>query len=174
MSGQLPDTVKPFSLAETGQTLSGNIALAKMRRLAGSLKSDQGTVKVELEFGCDEQGIHYLKGHLTTALELVCQRCMQGMSFPVDINVNLAMMHSMAEAERLPSHYEPLVIDGPTLSLQAVIEDELILVLPIVALHDRSECQAEIMPAAETEAEKDSPGPFAVLARLKGRIKSQS
>lgn len=171
MSGQLPDTVKPFSLAENGQTLGGEIALAKMQRLAGLLSSNQGTVEASLDFGLDEQGIPYLKGHVKATLELICQRCMQSMQYPLDTTVNLAIAHSATEAERLPTHYEPLVVESPILSLVSVIEDELILVLPIVAMHDEVDCKAAKTVAVGSAVEK--PNPFAVLAKLKGRTETQ-
>ena len=93
------------------------------------------------------------------------------MSFPIDSTVQLAIIESQEEAELLPSEYEPLVIGHEPLYLQDLIEDELLLALPIVPMHPKDQC-----PAGEQEYQADEPdeqeeaakdNPFAALADLK-------
>lgn len=166
MLGQLPETVKPFSLAENGQALEGELPLAKMPRLAEQLDSDSGMVGVAIQFGCDDQNIPFMKGTLKTELVVACQRCMESMQIPLEIDVSLALIQSPAEADSLPTHYEPLVIESSRLSLLTVVEDELMLALPIVAVHDTAECHAgETVPSAQQQ--DNGSNPFSVLAELK-------
>jgi uncharacterized protein len=52
-----------------------------------------------------------------------------------------------------------------------LIEDELLLALPIVAMHPETEC-ASRMTADKVTDGADKPQPFAALAQLKGKLNS--
>lgn len=143
MSSRLPQSVQPDRLAKSGESLHGTMALKGMSRLAGFLHDTDGEVDVTLEFGIDAQRVKFVRGSLRGSLPLVCQRCLQAMSYPVDIEVSLGLVESEAEAERLPEAYEPLVVDEASMSLKGVVEDELMLALPIVPLHEEAKCAAD-------------------------------
>jgi len=171
MSNRLPDIVKPLHLAETRQTLSGYLPLEKMPRLVPLLSTPQGIVEVELEFGVDEQKIRYAKGHLQTTLNLICQRCFRNMPLPVNAGITIGMVHTIEEADLLPESYEPLLLKEPVVSLLEMIEDELILLLPLVIRHQENECP--VKQDFSTATVQDEPeqveyqNPFAVLEQLK-------
>ena len=169
MSDRLPDRIKPLHLAETRQILSGYLPLEKMSRLVPVLSDPRGTVAVELEFGIDEQNIRNAKGRLQTTLNLVCQRCFRSLPFPVSSELTLGMVTTMAEADLLPESYEPLLVNEPTVSLLEMIEDELLLSLPLVIRHEESECQLkqEYSNGATDDHEGPAEHPFAVLEQLK-------
>ncbi len=140
MSGRLPQIVHPGRLAESGATLRGAIALNMMPRLAGCLHDTEGAVNVELEFGIDAQKIRYVQGRLTGTLHLVCQRCLQSLAYPVDLEFALGLVSSETAAENLPGRYEPLVVEESRLAPGSLVEDELLLALPIVPMHVIAEC----------------------------------
>lgn len=171
MSDQLPDTIKPQSLVDTGGQLSGFSELAAMERLSAQLVSNDGIVEARLVFGRDRQGIKYVKGSLKTELLLTCQRCLETMHYPVDVTLSVALLNSEDQAEGLPDEYDPLVLDSQSLSLTTLIEDELILALPIVAMHPETEC-ANRMTTGTANDGADKPHPFAALAQLKGKLNS--
>jgi uncharacterized protein len=161
-------------MAETRRLLQGHVSLSEMKRLGESLVDNSGNVEVSLEFGIDAEGIRYMHGRLHTVLMLECQRCLEPMRFAVDRDFALGMVRSETEAEALPSHYEPLQLDGQPLFLRDVLEDELLLSLPIVARHAEDECSVKLNDAeAPAEEERENTGkeekenPFSVLAGLK-------
>jgi uncharacterized protein len=172
---RLPVHIDPLRMAETRRLLQGHVALAEMARLAESLQESGGDVAVSLEFGIDEEGIRYMRGRIQAEVGLECQRCLETMRHVIDNDFALALVHSATEAEALPSHYEPLQLDNQPLFLRDVIEDELLLALPIVARHAKEECSVELADAeapAETDERKDTGkeekvNPFSVLAGLK-------
>lgn len=147
--------------------------LSRMKRLAPSLRNAKGFVEVELSFGMDELGTHFIRGRFGSALEVTCQRCLETVTLPLQGVISLGVVRSEAEGERLPGHYEPLVVNSGTVLLPALIEDELMLALPIVPLHALGQCRAEASEAvARTIGVEDSQGaakasPFAVLDVLK-------
>jgi len=172
MSDQLPDTIKPQSLIDTGGQLSGFSKLATMERLSAMLASNDGTVEAQLEFGKDFQGIRLIKGTLKAELLLTCQRCLEPVSYPVQLALSLALLGAEDQAAGLPDEYDPLVVDSQSLSLTTLIEDELILSLPIVAMHPESECPNRMAIKTDVEDVTDKPHPFAALAQLKGKLNS--
>lgn len=200
MSKQLPVYVDPLRLAEAGQVLKGQVAVSAMPRLVSALRTAaqdvpvsaaQGMVDADLTFGVDGQGIRYVRGSLRTELAVICQRCLQPMMLPLRVDIALGMAHTLDETERLPAEYEPLMLEAesqPQL-LASIIEDELLLALPVAPVHVEAApgfldgCGATSMPGdgplmPATEAvQEDFPAegkrrPFAILAQLKKAGKS--
>lgn len=173
MSGRLPQTVQPLRLAETGAVLHGSLGLGGMTRLATYLHDTDGKVDVDLGFDIDEAGTRYVRGHLRAVLHLVCQRCLQSFDHPMDVGVSLGFARSEGSASGLPERYEPLVLEDDSVDLAQLVEDELILALPIVPAHEPQDCPADAVaarPAAQEEAEDGKRRPFEGLADLlKGR-----
>lgn len=174
---RLPVHIDPIRMAETRRLLQGHVALAEMKRLTESLQDSEGDVRVSLEFGIDEEGIRNVRGHIQAEVVLECQRCLEPMRYAIDSEFALGMVRSTTEAETLPSHYEPLVLDGDPLFLRDVLEDELLLALPIVARHAQDECSVKLeqadapaeqeRPDTDTGPDEKEKNPFSVLADMK-------
>ena len=171
---RLPVHIDPIRMAETRRLLKGHVPFSELKRLGESLVETGGNVEVSLEFGIDAEGIRYMNGRIRAVLMLECQRCLEPMPFDVDREFALGMVRNETEAEALPSHYEPLQIDGQPLFLRDVLEDELLLSLPVVARHAEDECSVTLNEAdAPAEEEREDTGkeekenPFSVLAGLK-------
>jgi len=170
--GRLPLKIDPFRLAETAREFTGRLAIRHMHRLKPLLVSETGEAQVELRFGVDEIGIRFLQGHVTTNLELECQRCLKTMTYPVNKEMLLGFVRSNHEAEHLPEEYDPHLVEQTPLALIDLIEDELILSLPHVPMHEREDClvnekQAPEPAQAATDELKQDNNPFGILATLK-------
>ncbi|HKJ77555.1 MAG TPA: YceD family protein [Gammaproteobacteria bacterium] len=174
--------VDPLRFAETGRVLNGRYRLAEFTRLADYLVADEGEVEVEFRFGIDEAGVRTVDLWFRAEVRMQCQRCLEAMARTLEGRNRLGMVESSGEAERLPQEYDPLLIDGTEpLFLRDVVEDELLLSLPVVARHERGACPAahlvEPEPEQERGAQEDEPeereNPFAVLADLKTDSKQE-
>jgi uncharacterized protein len=152
-------------MANMGLSLSGSIALEAMPRLVGSLYDTQGSVYIDLAFGKDEQRIAYLRGSIRANLLLVCQRCLQPMKFSVFVEPCLGLVTSVQQMEVLPDNYEPLLLETQTMSLTAIVEDELMLDLPLVPKHDDEECKKQKTVSSSEDVLREHP--FAILTQLK-------
>ena len=147
------------------------MALADMPRLGAMLLDRTGEVRVELEFGTDAHGVRFIAGRVETKLVLECQRCLEPMELPLGLDFRLGVVGGQQEAERLPEGCEPLVVEdgaaGRRVSLAALVEDELLLALPIVPRHeDTASCtQYRAEDSPRTQEPRDNP--FAALAKLK-------
>lgn len=167
MSDRLPNRIPALDLVRSGAELVGSVDLAAMPRLAEALLDDTGQIAVELRFGTDD-GVRYVAGRIRGQLRLQCQRCLEPMDLAMDIDVRLGLVEGAQEAERLPEPYEPLVMDDHEIALTQVVEDELLLALPIVPMHtDPGECRLIETDGAPVETARENP--FAVLAELKHR-----
>jgi uncharacterized protein len=74
-----------------------------------------------------------------------------------------------ANTQSLPKGYDVLELGEDPMDLLALIEDELLLALPIVPTHDPKECQppADLNEPEPSEDEVTRSNPFSVLAQLK-------
>jgi len=172
MSTRLQEYIKPLSFCDRGEHLQGTVPLTGMSRLAGSLCHQNGEVEIDLAFDIDTQGSKILRGHLKTNLALECQRCMKAVATPIETEVSLAFVDSEAAGKQLPSEYESYVLNEPTVVLRELVEDELILALPIVAFHPEDECEVVVLQHEPEEeiplpVEEKRPNPFNALAGLK-------
>jgi DUF177 domain-containing protein len=170
MKDRLPEHIEPLRLARSQRLLHGRLLLSRMPRLVSSLEDDTSEIDVELKFDVDVTGIAWMEGHLTGTLPLCCQRCMQQLLMPIDAIFKLAMIESESEIERLGEQYEPLLLENDSLvSVVELVEDELLLALPIVPKHDTVECNAgeEIVEQVVKVKPEPKKNPFAVLADLK-------
>ncbi len=103
-----------------------------------------------------------------TEVTLECQRCLQPMRWPLQARRRIFFVEGEDAAAALDAESEDDVLAlVPALDLQALIEDELLLALPIVPRH---EVCPEPLPRAFVEDEGEGApedNPFAVLAALK-------
>jgi len=167
MSDKLPDLIDPLLLAERRSVLSGAIAIAALERLSDLIAESDGTIEVELFFS-KEGKQPVVTGSIKTTLMLKCQSCLQSLSWPLDFGFKLGIVASIAEADRLEIDCEPLLFNGEKISLPALIEDEILLVLPDYPRHGH-DCLKQRKNGNDMEQNNPAKAenPFSVLAKLK-------
>ncbi|WP_343136907.1 YceD family protein [Luteibacter rhizovicinus] len=129
-------------------------------------------MKYELEFGRDEFNVRYVAVRIEAPLTLICQRSLEPFVMTVNVDTRLGLIVNENEESGLPPGYEPLLVeeDG-RLDPVTVIEDELLLVLPLVPINPDAELPDDIVGPDETEQDSSDtpPNPFAILRELKNR-----
>ena len=165
----LPTKIDPFRFAENAHGLQGVLQIKGMARLCESLSATDGTVDVDILFGIDEQGIKFAKGHLSTRLKLQCQRCLEPFEYEIIGSFMSGIVHTDEEADQLPERYDPLIVKDNSLVISDMIEEELLVSLPIVPMHDLGACKVKLPFASgvevTTDAEKENP--FKVIEKLR-------
>ncbi|MBV8157230.1 MAG: DUF177 domain-containing protein, partial [Dyella sp.] len=115
------------------RSFQGVLPSASVRRLGGALAGTEGTAQYELDFGRDEFGTAYLDLRVQAPLTLTCQRTLEPFVLPVTVDSRLGLIRTEREEAALPPEVEPLLVaDDGKLNLADVIEDELLLALPLV------------------------------------------
>lgn len=166
-SHELPDRVDPRRLAATGGTVTGEVPVAELTRLADRLaesdESSAGRATLYLSFDEDAQRRIRITGRVEARLALQCQRCLQPFEWTADQALNLIAVADEDAAAGVPRDREPVIVPPQGLDPATLVEDELILALPLAARCEQPEC----MDASEdTETERRRDNPFAALANL--------
>ena len=167
MSANVPELLDAWRMVAARRRFDGQVNLADLTRLQGLVADTEGTCTYALEFGRDEiVRVSYVELTITTELPLICQRSMQRFLLPVHVVQRLGLVRDEAEEAALPEEYEALLVpeDGELRPLD-VVEDELVLAVPVVPLSPDGE--AVDRDWAPTEEETSKANPFAALAALK-------
>jgi uncharacterized protein len=105
--------------------------------------------------------------------EVVCQRCMQPMRWPVLVKSRIALVSDYNAADRVPEGMEVFLVEGDNVSVRDLVDEEILLALPHVARHEEgSECaESQIrLPGHEADPEEAADAqvqkPFAQLGEL--------
>jgi uncharacterized protein len=166
--------------ARDGARLEGAWPQDRFTRLAASLMpplvdapappvawSAQGLQRA-VQGGEPEIWLH-LQVHTVARLE--CQRCLQPVNEPLQVDRSLRFVAGEDEAARLDEDSDDDVLAlAPRLDLLDLIEDELILALPLVPRHETCPQPLAATPADPPSAhEEERPHPFAALAALRGK-----
>lgn len=144
----------------------GRLPLSALVRLRDSLCDDEGEVRFALDFDRDALQLPYVELRIEAQLPLVCQRSLQRFELPVRLVQRLGLIRDEAGEAALPEGYEPLLVpeDG-MLRPAELVEDELILAVPVVAVAPGTDAVEREWPADEEEQRQANP--FAALASLK-------
>jgi len=171
-SSVLPRMADPRKFAQQGIHLEGSVPVADLPRLASALASDKAAVTAELEFGISDEGRKVLNGHVSAQVEVVCQRCLDNLPLLVEADLNLAVIWDEDQAVSLPKYLDPWIHGEGQADLYGVIEEELLLELPLVAYHE-SECvEPERFHSGEIVEDTDTVNnPFQMLEQLKNSPK---
>lgn len=154
-------------MVQMQRSFHGRLPLGSLPRLRGSLAIADGEVAFELDFGKDEIGVAHVRVRADAALPLTCQRTLEVFALPVHVDTRLGLIAHEEDEASLPEGYEPLLIADGSLHLADVIEDELILALPVIPVKPGTEQMAYAWGDAEQHDEAERSHPFAVLSNLK-------
>ena len=123
------------SLAERGAVLEGELELAKLSRLRDLLNSSEGQAWAQLSFRLHNGDMLVMALKCKASLELVCQRCLEPVAYEVSEQVDFAVAEDENSLALVPRGMDLIALEGDRLQPAALIEDELIVSLPLVPKH---------------------------------------
>jgi uncharacterized protein len=127
------------SLADRDVALSGELTVGKLTRLVSLLHSDVGSVRATLRFRQRRDGWLAIALDYQAAVQLVCQRCLEPYTHELVASVDVAVADREAMPETVPTGFEPFELEGGRLQPVQLLEDELIVAMPLVPKHARVE-----------------------------------
>lgn len=168
-NGPIPPHVDPRKLADRGVTLEGEMPLAGFERLCDPLVDNTGTVHAKLVFERGERRAVSIHSLLEVEVKMVCQRCLELVVLPIQSECHYAVVKEGADTQSLPKGYDVLEVGEDPLDLLMLVEEELLLALPIIPAHAPEDCQqpAGLDEPESIEDEVPRSNPFSVLAQLK-------
>jgi uncharacterized protein len=127
------------SLANRGVTLGGELTIGKLTRLKGLLHSDVGSVSATLRFR--QRGDGWLATELDyrAAVELVCQRCLEPFRLELADTAQVVLADAASVPAAVPAGFEPFELADGRLQPAELVEEELIVAIPLVPKHGRIE-----------------------------------
>jgi len=148
-----------------GGYYQGNIEIDDLARLSDFLLSEKAKITVEFSFNQSDYGTPIILGRLETSLTVECQRCLEKMEIPLHIDFKLLVD---ADDDMITeSSLDTVFSEDGTVDIYEVVEDEIILGLPLVIMHEDVTCN-EFWQAQEQDPEPAiKENPFSVLAKLK-------
>jgi uncharacterized protein len=173
-SQSLPAMVRLGPLLLPGaeaRQIVGALRVSELERAEALLTSTEGELAVSLCLNPADSGQVRVTGHIAGTLWLTCQRCLEPCRWVVGLAVDVMLIDSEAAEERLADGQEAVVVDDGQLRLWTLVEDEVLLGMPLVALHqDAGECVSTGHDAARNAPQPAGPGqshPFAALGALR-------
>jgi uncharacterized protein len=167
MSRAPADLVNAVELAGRAARLERHLVLAQMPRVAEAGALEGSHVKAQLEFG-------HFQGRVTVTvrvhgeLTLMCQRCLKQCTCELEESAALAVVKR--DSDEVPGGYEPTLGDPEKLSLTGLVEEQVLLGLPLVPMHeDAANCGAAAAALGEADddtATEENQRPFANLRQL--------
>jgi uncharacterized protein len=125
-----------------GDTHTGSIPIKQLSRVRALLLRDDGQLDASV---CAHQvghGVAMLEGELRGSVWLECQRGLHPFEYRLDLSFSLRLATSEAEERRLLDVGEALLVDDDNLPLRQILEDELLLALPVAPRCEDSACAA--------------------------------
>ena len=156
------DSVK---FAREAEELRGEMAVTSMARLRDAVADDTGIVHYRLSGFTSTKGKPSLRLSVAGVLNLVCRRCLCPVQFQLDAARDFELVAqgtALDDPSEEADDVEQIYAD-PRFDVTELVEDEVILSLPMVSGHAEGHCEA--VAAGAAGAQQDSP--FSKLSALK-------
>lgn len=173
LNDTLPKYFDPRKLASHEAAIEGRLLLSQFPELSAALASNEGDAFVHLNFRVDEDRRYIATGSIKSTVLVECQRCLEPCPVELEVDLSLCFVYDEEHAKNIPSDYDPVVMTDGEVVLAEMVEQELLLALPIVAYHEESGCNPVALKyASSTDDAPDDeikPNPFSILAELKAK-----
>ena len=157
--------IDSLAFAREGGLLQGELPVASLTRLVDMLVDSTGCLRYRVQGGVGPRNRPQLMLQLDGVLSVCCQRCLEGIDYPVRVRSLLELVKDEEELtqEEIEDDSKDFLTAQKELDVVELIEDEVILDLPPAPRHDSC-----TLPEAGRQTEKVSP--FSVLLGLKGKV----
>ena len=143
----------------------GKIAIAGFQRLQDYLASNSGELGYAVTGVLDANGRPVLRVDIQGIVNLQCQRCLEELKHVLDIHTELLLAQNEQELQHFDEDESlDCILAQPDMDVLSLIEDEIILGLPVSPRHEQSRCTSG---GREDGKATRKVSPFAALAALK-------
>lgn len=174
---QMPENISLSKWEDSGFEWQGEVEPVSFERLAALLTSEHEQTNLSLKTNLYRRNdVLHLAFEVAGEVWLTCQRCLQPVATELTDDFDIALLEEDSKSNSLNEEQDYLileeVVDNQTperlLPLKKLIEDELILIMPLAPKHD--DCEMSIEQFGELPEEEESENPFAALSALKGKL----
>ena len=150
--------------AREGRSLQGELPVSSLTRILDVLADQAGELRYRVQGQMGPRRRPQLLLEVDGRLSLRCQRCLEGIDYPVRVRSVLELISNEEDLtqEEIEDDSKDFLPAEKTLDVVALIEDELILELPTAPRH-------ESCALPDTRQEKTDASPFSLLKGFKGK-----
>jgi len=154
----------PMRFAALGEVVEGHGFPGDLERLKEVLYSSEGEFHYRLVGGKTPDGLPMVTVHLDGRVVLICRRCLEGVPFDLEIDERIVMVKDEAALPELEDEAAGIdvIVQPERLDVAALVEDEILLALPLAPSHAEGVCGT-----GKEAAQQKRENPFAALAKLK-------
>lgn len=134
------DTVK---FARNGQEMIHSFSVEDLQRVKDIVGDVGEEIEAKLEGGVLKTGKPFIDLSIKADLPLTCQRCLELMNFELNSSTRFIIAFGKSELTDLsdePDDVEFLIAEEDT-DVVAMVEDEMLLRLPMAAKHEDGKCR---------------------------------
>ena len=162
----IPQKIRVSAAVARHEHYAGELALETLPKLSGLLAEQAGAVQVDVRFST-LAGVPALTGGIEGPLLMECRRCGKPYGMTLRHELDLRLVASEEEEVRLMQDCEPYWVQDDQLVLKDLLEDELLLALPMLPRCDS--CENIVNGAVESAPDREPrrENPFAALKKFK-------
>lgn len=172
MNTELPLSIDPLLFAQQEREIQGEIRIAELPQIVGLTSQPDNVLKVVMNFSKSSLKYPLLEGTVEGEIVQICQRCLGDTITKIDERFALLLVTSEMSQIAEQEGHDIFEYDEATINTVELIEEEVMLALPIVAKHKSVD---ECLPIAQkwmknkehVPADQHKENPFAKLKDLK-------
>ncbi len=163
----LPREADLRAWASRGIEVEGDVLVTQMPRLKSVVASTEERAYATFRCWKDQQHRYNVDIEVQMTVALVCQRCLSDCQLELVTQSKLIVVWNEDSIKELPSGYDPLVAGGVS-DLHALVEEELLLALPAVPMHDAGDCEdaSRAFGDSTMDVVEEKKSPIAALGAL--------
>lgn len=172
----MPESIVLEKWADEGFEWTGAVLPSSFERLAVLLTTEKTQQKLQIKINLyRHNNVLHLAFKVAGEVWLTCQRCLQPVATNLTDDYNIALLDDESQMGLVDEEQDYLLLDEVVidqiperlLPIKKLIEDEILLKLPLAPKHD--DCEMMLDQVGEIP-EQEEDNPFAVLAELKGKL----
>jgi uncharacterized protein len=156
----------PSEFCRKKQQREGRVKVADLKRLSAVCAGKSGELHWTVTGGMSLSGHPLLDLTVKVRIDLICQRCLEVFSLELDSRAAVILAGGEEEADEIEGALDDddpteVIVGGEKIDLLVLIEDEVLLTMPLSPRHDICPDTGRFVFSEKRES------PFAVLQSLK-------
>ena len=135
-------SIKDFSdLSRRNYVFDSVIPAIAFSRLSHLLidpnQSYSNQISINLEFFTEQSVDPKIKGRISSSLTMQCQRCLGPIDWQTEASIDFLLIDPLSQNKTGPSSVNTITIDSNGLSIEKIVEDEILSMIPMSLMHNK-------------------------------------
>lgn len=177
VSASMPEHISLDKWADSGYEWAGEVSPNSFKRLNATLTTEHEQSNTQISANLYRRNnVLHLAFTLDGQVWLTCQRCLQPIDIDLSDDYDIALLENDSQVRLVNEEQDYLILDEviteqspeTLLPFKKLVEDEILLKIPMAPKHD--DCEMTVEQFGDIPEEEETENPFAALASLKGKL----